>query len=258
MAKASKPSAAAAAKKPATAAVTANQPPATAAAREPATGKVIALDLAPAEPLSEATQRYFDKCVDKLGLLPNVLKAYAFDEVKLNAFVAMYNDLMLGDSGLGKLEREMIAVVVSAANRCHYCLVAHGAAVRELAADPAFGEIMVTNYRAAELAPRHRAMLDFAWRLTTAPFDVGGADREALRAAGFSDRDIWDIAAVVGFFNMSNRVATATEMRPNEEYTYRARSPAARDAAAAPPQPVAPRRRGRRAAARGSRRRQAD
>ncbi len=188
-------------------------------------GAVIALELERGEPLSEATEAYFAKCVEKLGLVPNVLKAYAFDEKKLRCFTDLYNDLMLGESGLSKLEREMIAVVVSAANRCHYCLVAHGAAVRELSGDPELGEYMALNYRAAPLSDRHRAMLDYAWKLTTTPFDVAAADREALSAEGFSDRDIWDIASVVGFFNMSNRVATATEMKPNPEYHYRAREP---------------------------------
>ena len=101
----------------------------------------------------------------------------------------------------------MIAVAVSSVNRCYYCLVAHGAAVRALSGDPALGELMVMNYRAARLSKRQRAMLDFAVKLTAEPWAVEEPDREALRRAGFTDRDIWDIAAVAGFFNMSNRVA---------------------------------------------------
>jgi uncharacterized peroxidase-related enzyme len=178
---------------------------------------ITALDLA-AAPLSPAMQAYFAKCQEKLGFVPNVLAAYAFDMGKLEAFVAMYNDLMLAPSGLSKLEREMIAVAVSSANRCYYCLVAHGAAVRALSGDPALGELMVMNYRAARLSKRQRAMLDFAVKLTVEPWTVEEPDREALRRAGFSDRDIWDIAAVAGFFNMSNRVASATDMRPNTVY----------------------------------------
>jgi uncharacterized peroxidase-related enzyme len=142
---------------------------------------------------------------------------------KLEAFVAMYKDLMLAPSGLSKLEREMIAVAVSAQNRCYYCLTAHGAAVRALSGDPVLGELMVMNYRAARLDRRHRAMLDFAVKLTAEPHAVEEEDRAALRDAGFSDRDIWDIAAVAGFFNMSNRVATATDMRPNSVYHGQAR-----------------------------------
>jgi uncharacterized peroxidase-related enzyme len=171
-----------------------------------------------AAPLTPAMQAYFDKCVEKLGFVPNVLKAYAFDMPKLEAFVAMYNDLMLAPSGLSKLEREMIAVAVSSQNRCYYCLVAHGAAVRGLADDPVLGELMVMNYRAARLDRRQRAMLDFAVKLTTEPWQIQDGDRQALRETGFSDRDIWDIAAVASFFNMSNRIASATDMRPNPVY----------------------------------------
>ncbi len=177
-----------------------------------------ALNLLPADPLPPATQKYFDICQEKLGMVPNVLKAYAFDPNKLNAFTAMYNDLMLADSGVSKLEREMIAVVVSSINKCFYCLVAHGAAVRELSGDPLLGEAMVMNYRAAPLDARHRAMLDFAAKVTVASVTIEESDRQALRDVGFSDRDIWDIANVTGFFNMTNRVASATAMRPNEEY----------------------------------------
>ena len=170
------------------------------------------------EQLTPEMAAYFAKCEEKLGFVPNVLKAYAFDMPKLSAFVAMYNDLMLAPSGLSKLEREMIAVAVSAHNRCYYCLVAHGAAVRQLSGDPPLGELMVMNYRAARLSQRERAMLDFAVKLTAEPWLVEEDDRARLRRAGFSDRDIWDIAAVAGFFNMTNRVASATDMRPNSVY----------------------------------------
>jgi len=178
----------------------------------------IALDLPMVDPLPETTQKYFDLCTDKLGLIPNVLQAYAFDIDKLNTFAALYNDLMLGDSGLTKLEREMIAVVVSSINKCFYCLAAHGAAVRELSGDPILGEMMVMNYRAANLDARQKAMLDFAAKLTEDSAKIEEPDRQALRDAGFSDRDIWDIGAVAAFFNMTNRVASASDMRPNDEY----------------------------------------
>ena len=168
--------------------------------------RITALDLRQAA-LSPAMQAYFDKCQEKLGFVPNVLKAYAFDMAKLEAFVAMYNDLMLAPSGLSKLEREMIAVAVSSQNHCYYCLVAHGAAVRVLSNDPPLGELMAMNYRAARLTKRQRAMLDFAVKLTEEPWNIEDADRDALRRAGFSERDIFDIAAVAAFFNMSNRVA---------------------------------------------------
>ena len=189
---------------------------------EPDDTPVIALDL-PAGRLSPAMEAYFRKCQDKLGFVPNVLVAYAFDTVKLEAFVAMYNDLMLGESGLSKLEREMIAVAVSSQNRCYYCLTAHGAAVRQYSGNPLLGEQMVMNYRAARVSKRQRAMLDFAVKLTLQPWSVEESDRERLRRAGFSDRDIWDISAVVGFFSMSNRVASATDMRSNTVYHGQAR-----------------------------------
>ncbi|EDQ06614.1 Alkyl hydroperoxide reductase AhpD [Sulfitobacter indolifex] len=182
-----------------------------------------ALDLPMVDPLPEATQKYFDVCQDKLGMVPNVLRAYAFDIDKLNAFTGMYNDLMLGDSALSKLEREMIAVAVSSVNKCYYCLVAHGAAVRELSGDPQLGEALVMNYRVAKITEKQRAMLDFAVKLTEASAKVEEADRQALRDAGFTDRDIFDIASVAGFFNMTNRVASATDMRPNDDYHAQAR-----------------------------------
>ena len=185
--------------------------------------RITALDLAPQAELSESTRAYFDKCREKLGMVPNVLLSYAFDEKKLRAFTDMYNDLMLCESGLSKLEREMIAVAVSSVNHCYYCLTAHGAAVRQLSGDPKLGEMMVMNYRAAELSPRHKAMLDFAIKLTETPDRMEGADRAGLRGAGFSDRDIWDIASTAAFFNMSNRVAAAIDMRPNDEYHAMAR-----------------------------------
>jgi uncharacterized peroxidase-related enzyme len=163
-------------------------------------------------------QKYFATCDEKIGFLPNVLAAYSFDQKKLRAFIGMYNDLMLEDSPLSKLEREMIAVVVSSANRCYYCQVAHGQAVRELSGDPALGELLVMNYRAAKLTKKQRAMLDFAHRMTVAPDEVGEADRAALRKAGFADRAIWDVASVASFFNMTNRMATAVDMMPNGEY----------------------------------------
>ncbi|WP_411724214.1 peroxidase-related enzyme [Loktanella salsilacus] len=187
------------------------------------TGRPTALDLPQVDPLPPATQKYFDVCQDKLGMVPNVLRAYAFDVAKLDAFTGLYNDLMLANSGLTKLEREMIAVAVSSINKCFYCLTAHGAAVRQLSGDPALGEMMVMNWRAADLDARQTAMLTFAEKLTVDSARIAEADRQALRDAGFDDRDIWDIASVAAFFNMTNRVASATDMRPNPEYHAQAR-----------------------------------
>ncbi len=168
--------------------------------------------------LDPDTQAYFAKCDEKIGFVPNVLLSYAFDAKKLRGFSEMYNDLMLAPSGLSKLEREMIAVAVSSINHCFYCLTAHGAAVRQLSGDPKLGELMVMNWRSAELAPKMRAALEFASKLTESPDKIVEADRQSLRDAGWNDRDIWDIAATASFFNMSNRMAAAIEMMPNEEY----------------------------------------
>ena len=185
--------------------------------------KPTALDLPMVDPLPAPTQKYFDICQEKLGMIPNVLQAHAFDIDKLNAFTALYNDLMLAQSGLSKLEREMIAVVTSSINKCFYCLTAHGAAVRQLSGEPKLGEMLVMNWRAADLDARQTAMLSFAEKITVASYTIVEADREALRTVGFSDRDIWDIANVAGFFNMTNRVASATDMRPNDEYHAQSR-----------------------------------
>jgi uncharacterized peroxidase-related enzyme len=181
-----------------------------------------ALDLPQAE-LPERTEKYFAICEEKLGFVPNVLRAYAFDVSKLNAFTAMYDDLMLAESGLSKLEREMVAVAVSAENRCFYCLVAHGAAVRQLSDNPALGEAIAMNYRVAPISPRQRAMLDFAVKATRASAAIEEPDRQTLRRHGLSDRDIWDLASVAAFFNMTNRLASATGMRPNPDYHAQAR-----------------------------------
>jgi uncharacterized peroxidase-related enzyme len=184
--------------------------------------EIMALKLRPAG-LSPSMAAYFKLCEEKLGFVPNVLKAFGFDMAKLEAFVAYRNDLMLGQSGLTTLEREMIATAVSAQNRCFYCLTVHGAAVRHLSGDPVLGELMAMNYRAARLSKRRRAMLDFAVRLTVEPWAIEESDRARLRSAGFSDRDMWDIAAVAAFYNMTNRLASATDMRPNDAYHEQAR-----------------------------------
>ena len=184
---------------------------------------VIVLKLEPDTHLSVKTKAYFALCEEKLGLVPNVLKAYAFNEDKLNTFTHLYNDLMLGDSNLTKLQREMIAVVVSSINKCYYCLAAHGAAVRQLSANPELGEMLVMNFRAADLEPQEMAMLIFCEKLTKEPESIVEEDRQGLRDSGWGDRDIWDIANIAAFFNMTNRVASATDMRPNTEYHSRHR-----------------------------------
>jgi len=179
---------------------------------------VSALRVADPTDLDDDLKAAYAKCVEKLGFVPNVLRAYSLRPQKLRNFMAMYNELMLAPSGLSKLEREMVAVVVSAANRCYYCLVAHGQAVRKISGDAELGEMMALNYRVAKLDRRQRAMLDFAWKLTQTPNDVGDADRGALREVGLSDADIFDLAETIAFFNLSNRMAYALDMMPNREY----------------------------------------
>ncbi len=181
---------------------------------------ITALDLpeTPRDQLPADYQKYFAVCEEKLGMVPNVLRAYSQNAAQLDVFSRFYNELMFGESGLSDLEKEMIAVAVSSSNRCYYCQVAHGAAVREYSGEPKLGELMVMNYRVADLSERHRAMLDFAVKLTESPHDMNEADRQALRDAGFDERDIWDIANIAGFYNMTNRVASAVDMQPNPEY----------------------------------------
>ncbi len=176
------------------------------------------LNLPPVDPLPRGVQKYFNACQEKLGLIPNVLKAHSFDIDKLNAFSGLYNELMLADSNLSKLEREMIAVVVSSINRCFYCLTAHGAAVRELSGDPILGEKLVMNFRTADLDSRCKVMLEFAEKVTIESHKINETDRQNLRDVGFNDADIWDITNITAFFNMSNRVASALNMKPNDDY----------------------------------------
>src|ERR1700761_6305749 len=175
------------------------------------------------ESLDTDLQAIWRKCVDKLGFVPNVFSAYSLKPQRLRHFMTMYNEIMLSESGLSKLEREMVAVVVSSATRCYYCLVAHGAAVRMLSSDPELGEMMALNYRVAKLDARQRAMLDYTWKLTTTPWLTDDADRVALRDAGLSDGDIFDLSETVAFFNLSNRMASATDLMPNREDHRQAR-----------------------------------
>lgn len=176
-----------------------------------------------AETLPDDLKAIWAKCTEKLGFVPNVFSTLSLKPQRLRDFIQMFNEIMLSESALSKLEREMIAVVVSSTNRCYYCLVSHGAAVRKLSGDPQLGEMLALNYRVAKLDARQRAMLDFAYKLTAMPAETGDADRAALRDAGFDNATIFDIAQVVGLFNLSNRLAIATDMMPNAEYHALAR-----------------------------------
>ena len=166
----------------------------------------------------EQVESYLKIVKEKIGFVPNVLAAFAKFPKQFEGFTKLYNSLMLGESGLTKLEREMIAVTVSSENHCFYCLVAHGSAVRELSNDPQLGERIAANFRSAELPKRQEELLSFAKKLTRDPSEIGEQERKKLRDVGYTDRDIWDISAIVGFFNMTNRLASATEMEPNNNY----------------------------------------
>jgi uncharacterized peroxidase-related enzyme len=190
------------------------------------TRRIHALNLpvpAPSQ-LDEDVRAAFETIEREHGLLPNVLKAYSFDQEKLRPFMQMYNNLMLAESPLTPLEREMIAVVVSSINRCVYCLTTHGAAVRHLSGNPVLGELLAMNYRTAGLEQRQRAMLDFAVKVTESSHTIGDADRDKLIESGFDERAIWDITAVAAFFNMTNRMSSALDFVPNVEYHFRDRS----------------------------------
>ena len=154
----------------------------------------------------------------KTGFIPNVFLVLAHRPDECRAFFAYYDALMLRDSGLSKAEREMIVVATSAANACPYCVVAHGAVLRIYAKNPILADQLAVNYRHADVTPQQRAMLDFAVKMARQPEQIEEADVQALRGAGFSDEDIWDIGAITALFAMSNRLAHLTNMRPNDEF----------------------------------------
>lgn len=171
----------------------------------------------------EQVESYLKIVKEKIGFVPNVLAAFSKFPKQFEGFTKLYNALMLGESGLTKLEREMIAVTVSSENHCFYCLVAHGSAVRELSNDPQLGERIAANFRSAELPKKQEELLNFTKKLTKDPSEICENDRKKLRDVGYTDRDIWDISAIVGLFNMTNRLASATEMEPNNNYHNLAR-----------------------------------
>ena len=161
----------------------------------------------------------------KAGFIPNVFLALAHRPEELRAFFAYHDALMEKDGGLSKAEREMIVVATSGANECQYCVVAHGAILRIRAKDPLIADQIAINYRKADIAPRQRAMLDFAMQVALHAATIGDEDLDDLREHGFSDDDIWDIGAIAAFFALSNRMANLTSMRPNDEFYLMGRVP---------------------------------
>lgn len=154
----------------------------------------------------------------KAGFIPNVFLALAHRPAEFRAFFDYHDALMLKDSGLSKADREMIVVATSAANDCHYCVIAHGAILRIYAKNPLIADQVAVNYRKADITPRQRAMLDFALKIALHAQEIEEADHARLREHGFSDEDIWDIGAIGAFFALSNRMAHLTDMRPNDEF----------------------------------------
>lgn len=179
--------------------------------------------IAPRDELSPEIQALFAQLEEKLGFVPNVFLAYAWKGKRFEHWLAHFNALMEPTPGLSKAEREMISVAVSAANRCLYCMVAHGFAVRVLLKDPVLGDRVTLDYKRAGLSPRHVAMLDYAVKITKDPASCSEEDIQRLRDHGFADEDIWDIAEVAAMFNFTNRLASATGMMPNREYHGMAR-----------------------------------
>jgi uncharacterized peroxidase-related enzyme len=175
--------------------------------------------------LPDDIRAVYDKNRERLGFVPNVFRAYARRPEHFRAFMAYHDVLMKGEGGLTRAEREAVVVVVSSENRCQYCMTAHGAALRVLGKDPMLAEQIANNWRTAELTPRLRAMLAFASRVNEPAFAATDGEIGTLRNAGFSDDDIWDIAAIASFFGFSNRMAGLMDMRPNAEFYEMGRNP---------------------------------
>ncbi|PSP98227.1 alkylhydroperoxidase [Halobacteriales archaeon QS_5_70_17] len=169
------------------------------------------------EQLPEDVRERIEEETEEAGFTPNVFPAFAYKPSHFRAFFE-YHDALVEDTALEPEEIEMLVVTVSGVNDCLYCVVAHGALVRIYADDPQLADQLATNYRSADLNDAHRAMLDFAVKLTESPGRVEDDDVEALLDHGFSREAVWDIASVVSYYNLSNRMATVADMRPNEEF----------------------------------------
>jgi uncharacterized peroxidase-related enzyme len=180
------------------------------------------------EQLPGDLRKLFAKARERLGFVPNVFRAYSFRPERLSAWFSHFRLLHEPTAGLGAAEREMIAVVVSAANGCLYCLVAHGAALRQELGDPVLGERIAFDWRRAGLDPKRSAVCAYAEKLTRAPREISRADLESLLNAGLTLAEAWDVAELAAMYNLTNRMAMATNMLPNPEYASLAREPGAR------------------------------
>ena len=162
---------------------------------------------------------------EKAGFVPNIFLALAHRPDEFRAFFAYHDALMEKPGGLTKAEREMIVVATSGANQCQYCVIAHGAILRIRAKDPLIADQVAVNYRKADITPRQRAILDFAMKVCLRSHEIDESDFPPLHAHGFSDEDIWDIAAITAFFGLSNRMASFSNMQPNPEFYLMGRVP---------------------------------
>ena len=184
----------------------------------------------PVPPLEELPEDIRSRLLvvqEKSGFIPNVFLTLAFRPDEFRAFFAYHDALMERDGGLTKAEREMIVVATSSANQCQYCVIAHGAILRIRAKNPLIADQVAANYRKADITPRQRAMLDFAMKVSQEAQLVSDADFAGLSGHGFTEDDIWDIAAIAAFFALSNRIANVTAMRPNDEFYLMGRLPKA-------------------------------
>ena len=179
------------------------------------------------ESLPDVVKRRIVEVQEKSGFVPNVFLALSHRPDEFRAFFAYHDALMLRPSGLSKGEKEMIVVATSGANKCLYCVVAHGAILRIYEKKPTIADQVAVNHRKADITPRQCAMLDFAMKVCLDSASVGEADFEALRAHGFSEEDIWDIGAITALFGLSNRMANLTSMQPNPEFYLMGRVPKA-------------------------------
>lgn len=170
------------------------------------------------EDLPQDIQTRITEVQAKAGFIPNVFLALAHRPAEFQAFFDYHDALMLRDSGLSKAEREMIVVATSAANDCHYCVIAHGAILRIYTKQPLIADQIAVNYRRADITPRQRAVLDFAVKIALRPQEIEDTDRAQLQRHGLSDEDIWDVGAIAAFFALSNRMAHLTDLRPNDEF----------------------------------------
>ena len=175
--------------------------------------------------LPQDMRERIEKVQEKAGFVPNVFITLAHRPAEFRAFFDYHDALLLKDGGLTKAERVMIIVATSAANQCHYCVIAHGAILRVYAKNPLIADQVAVNYRKADLAPRQKAMLDFALKVALESHTIQDTDFPPLRAHGFSDEDIWDIGAIAALFALSNRMANLINMRPNEEFYLLGRVP---------------------------------